>query len=51
VGGFYSRAEFEALLRERGFRNVRSFDYSGGIATAFIAHNSSTTHAHKGRSL
>lgn len=40
VGGFYSRSEFEGLLRERGFGNVRSFDYSGGIATAFIAHKS-----------
>jgi ubiquinone/menaquinone biosynthesis C-methylase UbiE len=25
------------LLREVGFSRVRSFDYSGGIATAFIA--------------
>jgi demethylmenaquinone methyltransferase/2-methoxy-6-polyprenyl-1,4-benzoquinol methylase len=40
VGGFYSRKEFEELLRARGYRNVRSFDYSGGIATAFIAHKS-----------
>jgi demethylmenaquinone methyltransferase/2-methoxy-6-polyprenyl-1,4-benzoquinol methylase len=40
VEGFYSRAEFAGLLRESGFANVRAFDYSGGIATAFIAHTS-----------
>jgi demethylmenaquinone methyltransferase/2-methoxy-6-polyprenyl-1,4-benzoquinol methylase len=38
VEGFYSRGEFEALLRKCGFSNIRSFDYNGGIATAFIAH-------------
>jgi demethylmenaquinone methyltransferase/2-methoxy-6-polyprenyl-1,4-benzoquinol methylase len=40
VEGFYTRREFEALLRSSGFGNVRSFDYSGGIATSFIAHKS-----------
>jgi demethylmenaquinone methyltransferase/2-methoxy-6-polyprenyl-1,4-benzoquinol methylase len=40
VDGFYSRPEFEQLLRERGFTNIRSFDYTGGIASAFIAHKS-----------
>jgi demethylmenaquinone methyltransferase/2-methoxy-6-polyprenyl-1,4-benzoquinol methylase len=38
VHGFYTRREFEQLLRDAGFMNVRSFDYSGGIATAFMAH-------------
>jgi demethylmenaquinone methyltransferase / 2-methoxy-6-polyprenyl-1,4-benzoquinol methylase len=38
VHGFYTRRAFEQLLREAGFINVRSFDYSGGIATSFIAH-------------
>ena len=37
VEGFYTRREFEKLLRQTGFINVRSFDYSGGIATSFIA--------------
>lgn len=37
VGGFYSRREFELLLREEGFCNIRSFDHSLGIATAFVA--------------
>jgi len=38
VDGFYTRAEFENLLRESGFSHVRSFDFSGGIATNFLAH-------------
>lgn len=37
IGGFYTCKEFEALLREVGFSNVRSFDFSGGVATSFIA--------------
>jgi demethylmenaquinone methyltransferase/2-methoxy-6-polyprenyl-1,4-benzoquinol methylase len=38
VQGFYSRREFEKLLRQIGCGNVRSFDLSFGIATVFIAH-------------
>ncbi|MBV9469621.1 MAG: class I SAM-dependent methyltransferase, partial [Abitibacteriaceae bacterium] len=38
VDGFYTRREFEKLLARVGFSKVRSFDYSGGIATAFIGH-------------
>jgi demethylmenaquinone methyltransferase/2-methoxy-6-polyprenyl-1,4-benzoquinol methylase len=38
IGGFYTRREFTQLLRRVGFRNVRSFDYSLGVATAFVAH-------------
>lgn len=41
VHGFLTRREFEALLRDIGFLNVRSFNYSGGIATAIIAHKQS----------
>ena len=41
VHGFLTRREFEALLRDIGFTNVRSFNYSGGIATAVIAHKKS----------
>jgi demethylmenaquinone methyltransferase/2-methoxy-6-polyprenyl-1,4-benzoquinol methylase len=37
VGGFYTRHEFERLLRGCDLRDVRSFDYSGGVATAFLA--------------
>jgi len=37
VGGFYNRAEFAALLRQIGFRDVRKFEHGGGIATSFIA--------------
>ena len=37
VKGFYTRGEFENLLRKIGFSNVRSFNYSGGIATSFTA--------------
>jgi demethylmenaquinone methyltransferase/2-methoxy-6-polyprenyl-1,4-benzoquinol methylase len=36
IGGFYTRREFEALLREVGFQGVRSFDHSLGIATSFL---------------
>lgn len=38
VNEFYTRREFEQLLRRVGLSKVRSFDYSGGIATAFIGH-------------
>lgn len=38
VDDFYSRREFEELLRRCGYTDVRSFDYSAGIATAFMAH-------------
>lgn len=41
VEAFYTRREFEKLLREAGFGGVRSFDYSGGIATSFVARISS----------
>jgi len=37
IGGFYTRGEFEVLLNEVGFQNIRSFDYSLGISSAFIA--------------
>ena len=37
VDGFCTRREFEALLRATGWRNVRSFNHSGGIATSFVA--------------
>jgi demethylmenaquinone methyltransferase/2-methoxy-6-polyprenyl-1,4-benzoquinol methylase len=36
IGGFYTRREFETLLRECGFERVRSFDHSLGIATSFL---------------
>ncbi len=36
IDGFYSRREFEGLLREVGWANVRSFDHSLGIATSFV---------------
>lgn len=36
IGGFYTRREFEVLLRECGFDSVRSFDHSLGIATSFL---------------
>jgi demethylmenaquinone methyltransferase/2-methoxy-6-polyprenyl-1,4-benzoquinol methylase len=38
IGGFYTRDEFSGLLRRAGFQNVRAFDYSLGVSTAFIAH-------------
>lgn len=37
VDGFYTRREFEHLLRQAGFVNVRSFDYNAGGVTNFIA--------------
>ncbi|HVF10233.1 MAG TPA: bifunctional demethylmenaquinone methyltransferase/2-methoxy-6-polyprenyl-1,4-benzoquinol methylase UbiE [Abditibacteriaceae bacterium] len=37
VADFYTRREFVKLLRQIGLANVRSFDYSGGIATSFSA--------------
>ena len=37
VGGFYSRDEFAQLLRDCGFREVRSFNYTLGAATCFFA--------------
>ncbi len=36
IGGFYTRREFELLLRECGFENVRSFDHAFGVATSFL---------------
>lgn len=38
IADFYTRHEFSKLLRQTGFENVRSFDYFGGVSTAFIAH-------------
>jgi demethylmenaquinone methyltransferase/2-methoxy-6-polyprenyl-1,4-benzoquinol methylase len=38
IADFYTRHEFSELLRETGFENVRSFNYFGGVSTAFIAH-------------
>ncbi len=46
VDGFYTRREFEALLRATGWRNVRSFNHSGGIATSFVAIKGSPSVAH-----
>lgn len=37
IGGFYTREEFGELLREIGFENVRGFDYSLGVSSAFLA--------------
>lgn len=42
VGDFYSRPEFENLLRECGFTNVRSCNLTGGAATCFVARNSTS---------
>ena len=39
VDGFYTRREFEGLLLEQGFSDVRSMDLSGGIASLFVARN------------
>jgi demethylmenaquinone methyltransferase/2-methoxy-6-polyprenyl-1,4-benzoquinol methylase len=36
IGGFYTRQEFEKLLEQSGFENVRSFNHSLGIATSFL---------------
>lgn len=38
VGGFYSKPEFARLLSDEGFRDVRVFDHSFGIASSFLAH-------------
>jgi demethylmenaquinone methyltransferase/2-methoxy-6-polyprenyl-1,4-benzoquinol methylase len=40
VDGFYSRREFEILMRQIGLCDVRSWNLSGGIATIFIARKS-----------
>lgn len=37
VDDFYTRDEFGELLRRSGFHNVRALDFSGGIATCFLA--------------
>ncbi len=37
VDGFYSRREFEKLMRESGLQDVRSWNLDGGIATIFLA--------------
>ena len=37
VDDFYTRDEFVTLLRRSGFHNVRALDFSGGIATCFLA--------------
>jgi demethylmenaquinone methyltransferase/2-methoxy-6-polyprenyl-1,4-benzoquinol methylase len=37
VGGFFTRREFETLLRECGWKNVRSFDHTLGVASSFLA--------------
>ena len=42
VGGFYSRREFEGLLRAENFADVRSFQHTFGIATAFLARKAPT---------
>lgn len=38
IDGFTTRREFEQVLQHVGFNNTRSFDFSGGIATSFLAH-------------
>lgn len=40
IDSFYTRREFEILLREVGFRNVRSFDHTLGVATSFVGFKS-----------
>ncbi len=42
VGGFYSRREFARLLQEENFADVRSFQHTFGIATAFLARKAAT---------
>ncbi len=37
IDGFTTRAEFEDLLREVGWRDVRLFDHALGVATSFLA--------------
>ncbi len=41
VGGFYSKPEFARVLGTEGFRDVRGFDHSFGIASSFLARKSS----------
>ena len=36
IDGFYTKAEFAALLRAIGWRNVRAFDHALGVATSFV---------------
>ena len=36
IDGFYTRREFEGLMREVGWREVRSFDHLLGVATSFV---------------
>ena len=36
IDGFFTRREFEKLLCEVGYRNVRSFDHALGVATSFV---------------
>jgi demethylmenaquinone methyltransferase/2-methoxy-6-polyprenyl-1,4-benzoquinol methylase len=43
VGGFCTRDEFKILLRACGGSDVRAFDFSGGVATAFLATKASRT--------
>lgn len=40
VGGFYSKPEFARLLEQEGFRDVRGFDHSFGIASSFLSRKS-----------
>ena len=40
VTGFYSKPEFARLLKEEGFRDVRVFDHTFGIASSFLARKS-----------
>lgn len=41
VDGFYTRREFETLLRQCAFSRVRSFDFTLGVATCFLARRGS----------
>ena len=36
IDGFFTRREFETLMREVGWREVRSFDHLLGVATSFV---------------
>ena len=36
IDGFYTRRDFEVLMREIGWTNVRSFDHTLGVATSFV---------------
>ena len=40
VDAFYTRREFETLLRRTGYENVRSFDFNLGGVTSFLASKS-----------